>query len=375
MRHIRIAEQALRASAEPSSQHYVCRSCLAHATRQLHTTSGRRAEVPFYKKMTNMLFGDKKADNSKQRSREGSARTSKAKAGVEITTPTIRPLGKRKINGSLYETARRYDPTTEKYYLPSSTWDGLERVGGEKWAKKRLDMGEQYTGFLRKQKVELNNRQWQRLLHNAAIEVVALRQAGRSVYEVCNAHSGENFLGRTAKARLSQELDGTIRVHFASPEDQSAVLEGITATGTNVESSVVGPEELNQIEASVIEVDWVDVKLQDPEIKLAILKRAMQLSGKRLPDIQMNNASTLSDLYEAFKVKEKSKRLHEAPQVEQLAQTLPNVTVHKSRRTPVHKERQIGRWKVIEEELEMRDLPIFGSRWVNGKEGQRLLEK
>lgn len=101
----------------------------------------------------------------------------------------------------------------------------------------------------------------------------------------------------------------------------------------------------------------------------------MQLSGKRIPDIQLNNATTLGHIYDAFRTKEKAKKLAHAPQLEELAQTLPNVTVYKTRRTPVHKEKQIGRWKVIEEELSTRDLPIFGSRWQNAKEGLRLHEK
>lgn len=101
----------------------------------------------------------------------------------------------------------------------------------------------------------------------------------------------------------------------------------------------------------------------------------MQLSGKRIPDIQLNNAKTLGDIYNAFKTKERAKKLAHAPELQELAKTLPNVTVYKSRRTPVHKEKRIGRWKVIEEELAVRDLPIFGSRWQNSKEGLRLQER
>lgn len=39
---------------------------------------------------------------------------------------------------------------------------------------------------------------------------------------------------------------------------------------------------------------------------------------------------------------------------------VPNVTVHNKRQTPVDKEMAVGRWKVIEEELVQRGLPIVG---------------
>jgi hypothetical protein len=101
----------------------------------------------------------------------------------------------------------------------------------------------------------------------------------------------------------------------------------------------------------------------------------MQLTGKRIPDIKAANAKTLEDLYNAVKVKEKPKKLAQMPEVQEIAQTIPNVKVYPSRRTPVHKEKVIGRWKVIEQELLRRDLPVFGSRWVNAKEGLRAHER
>ena len=42
---------------------------------------------------------------------------------------------------------------------------------------------------------------------------------------------------------------------------------------------------------------------------------------------------------------------------------LPNVRVMGRRETPVDRERVVGRWKVIEEELKRRDLPVLGRGW------------
>ena len=39
-----------------------------------------------------------------------------------------------------------------------------------------------------------------------------------------------------------------------------------------------------------------------------------------------------------------------------------NVVVHPRRETPVDKEKEVGRWKVIVKELEKRQLPIPGRR-------------
>jgi hypothetical protein len=42
--------------------------------------------------------------------------------------------------------------------------------------------------------------------------------------------------------------------------------------------------------------------------------------------------------------------------------TLPNVTIHSRRQTPIDKEKSVGRWKVIEKELKKRGLPVTGHR-------------
>lgn len=39
------------------------------------------------------------------------------------------------------------------------------------------------------------------------------------------------------------------------------------------------------------------------------------------------------------------------------------MTVQTSRRTSIDKHKEVGRWKVIEDELTQRGLPVTGSRW------------
>lgn len=71
----------------------------------------------------------------------------------------------------------------------------------------------------------------------------------------------------------------------------------------------------------------------------------------------------------------KAKKLAEEIENKQLFQSLPNVKVFPRRVTPIDKEKMMGRWKVIREELERRGLPVIGTanidnaiekKWVTG---------
>lgn len=96
------------------------------------------------------------------------------------------------------------------------------------------------------------------------------------------------------------------------------------------------------------------------------MKRAMQLTGKRIPDPAVSNVRTLADLYNVLKIKEKPKKLTQDPKMERL-KTMNNVQVHATRRTPVHKDKEVGRWKIIEDELKLRNLPVFGTNYAGAK--------
>lgn len=143
MRRVRVASEALRLATEPSRQPYVCRSCMAQAARQFHTTSQRDAEVPFYQRMRETIFGKKTPEKKQKSSGEASSE--------EVSPEELREqyLQRKTVtqNGVEYEVARRVDPAKRKDYLQATTWDGLERVGSRKWAKARADQGEKYEGY------------------------------------------------------------------------------------------------------------------------------------------------------------------------------------------------------------------------------------
>jgi len=97
-------------------------------------------------------------------------------------------------------------------------------------------------------------------------------------------------------------------------------------------------------------------------IKTQIVKRIMQMTGHRIPDPAISNARTIGDLYNPLKTREPAKKLVDTPELTKVNQNAPNVIVHSRRRTTIHKEKAIGRWKIIEDELIARDLPIPARR-------------
>lgn len=100
---------------------------------------------------------------------------------------------------------------------------------------------------------------------------------------------------------------------------------------------------------------------------IKVAKRITQLTGCRIPDPVISSASTVANLYDAVKAKEKPQKLAEMPEVQQLNSELPNVQIHRRKRSMITKEKEVGRWKLIEAELNARDLPVTGTRHPQGK--------
>ena len=82
----------------------------------------------------------------------------------------------------------------------------------------------------------------------------------------------------------------------------------------------------------------------------------------------------MADLYNVLITPEPPKKLARTAEMRLLSENAPNVQVHSKRQTPIHKEKAVGRWKLIEEELIARDLPVTGSKW-KGKNPKILLSR
>ena len=87
----------------------------------------------------------------------------------------------------------------------------------------------------------------------------------------------------------------------------------------------------------------------------------MQLTGIRIPDCAIQNIGTVKQLLAALKEKPKATKLAQVLTVNDQLKKLPNVQLMATRYTPISKEKENGRWKVIVKELKERDLPITGT--------------
>ncbi|KAF2167057.1 hypothetical protein M409DRAFT_22493 [Zasmidium cellare ATCC 36951] len=364
MRNVRAASQALRLAGDPSRQQYVCRACLAQASRHFSTSPKSPADEPWWKRMRESVFGSEKSKKAEQ------SREDKRKKKLEDVSQRKKGELEQKVGarGKEYVIADVVDTYTHKDYVSSQTWDGLEKIGSEEWVRKRADMGEQYQGFLTRKQSQLTNSQWQRLLHQITVEVLALKNAGRDVLDVCKARKE----GESPKiANVTVEVnEGVPTLKFEKDADQQAVLSAIEDVGSEPVNEQNLQQELRNATMSTAElpenIRWMAFGLEDSNMKLAILKRAMQLTGKRIPDPALSNVRTLTDLYNALMIKEKPKKLTQDPKLEPL-KAMGNVQVHATRRTPVHKDKEVGRWKIIEDELKLRNLPVFGTNYAGAK--------
>ena len=82
----------------------------------------------------------------------------------------------------------------------------------------------------------------------------------------------------------------------------------------------------------------------------------------RFPDPTIGKLDTPGDVLKFLKLKPKPKKLAESLLARPDLMALPNVEIFDRRHTPIDKEQEVGRWKVIERELTKRGLPVTGHR-------------
>lgn len=90
------------------------------------------------------------------------------------------------------------------------------------------------------------------------------------------------------------------------------------------------------------------------------MKRINRLTGTPIPDHVIHNATSVSWLVSSMVKNKGTQKLFDSLSADGKLEKLPNVTVMGRRETPVDKEMQVGRWKLIEAELKRRDLPVLG---------------
>ncbi|KAK3672989.1 hypothetical protein LTR78_007100 [Recurvomyces mirabilis] len=353
MRASRPAEQALRLATSSASQKYVCRACRAQAARQFHTSVPRPAQVPLYQRLRDTLFGSKQSQEAEKgrgekqvqrREEEQQQSSSQEDGALEVV------VGR---DGQEYEVAAVVDPTLAKNYIQAMSWEGLERIGSEEWVKRRADQGEQYVGFIPKKDIKLTPKQWKIVLSDIMADILALKRAGRSVDQVLHPNvqeqgtANETWTPDSGLPSFSITKQQSLRV-VANERQYRGTL------GRRSKRSTIAP--------------IGDVSLHDPAIKLALHKIILRVSGRRISDAALNSSHTLSDLYSHLTAKTKSPSLARAPEIRRLkATSAANVSFVPRKVTMIDREKQVGRWKVIEEELVARGLPVTGSRFQGAK--------
>ena len=94
----------------------------------------------------------------------------------------------------------------------------------------------------------------------------------------------------------------------------------------------------------------------------------MQLTGTRITDPDISSISTPRALLIHLVKKPKPKKIAEALQQSNAVVHLPNVQILNRRYGPIDRDDEIGRWKVIKQELEQRGLPITGRLFMTPRE-------
>lgn len=95
----------------------------------------------------------------------------------------------------------------------------------------------------------------------------------------------------------------------------------------------------------------------------------MQFTGVRISDPAIQDIKSAKALLGYLVKKPKPKKLAETLLGNEAFTSIPNVKIMARRYTPIDKEKQIGRWKVIEKELIKQGLPVTGGQprpWKHG---------
>ncbi|KZF22877.1 hypothetical protein L228DRAFT_247284 [Xylona heveae TC161] len=260
-------------------------------------------------------------------------------------------------------------------YEPATTWDGLESVGGfGHWWKENWDPAHKFQGFMPSERLD-SRAALASALYRAVVEIFTLQGAGRPVSDVCNIRD-DGVIGEYWRVQLDPSADGqTVAISYPNEHIRDDILKA-TIPSKPVEEVVEAEQEAESShstipaaseQTSILEervaawgTQWFSIPLHDRSIKFTIIKRVMQLTGVRIPDPTIQHVNTLGALLNNLAAAPKPRKLADALFAHEEMASLPNVKLSEHRVTPIDKERDLGRWKLIERELRARGLPVTG---------------
>ena len=200
------------------------------------------------------------------------------------------------------------------------------------------------------------NREFRTLLGLNIADVVSSFH-GQPVLRLQNREEVIQCLTRASAEVLNLERDGS--------EDLNCLYADLSKNQKNTTESFRHPSPTGAIEHQDLATFHVSSSPPLNGLPLTttkIVKRFQQLSGYRIPDPVISKSKTWELLIDtvAKDVGPKPKNLAETLMMKETLTSLPNLKIMDRRETPVDKEKEVGRWKVIEAELEERGLPVLG---------------
>ncbi|KAI1405092.1 ribosomal subunit 39S-domain-containing protein [Hypoxylon fuscum] len=254
--------------------------------------------------------------------------------------------------------AERLDQVSDPNYVPAMTADGLETVGGVgRWWDKPDHWSNDFASFRPSEKV-VDPALLEASVRRAVVEAFALRQAGRQDELVSTWPSGTvEELRRIVQVGIGVAEDGVVSLN-GNVDD---VIESLNWNDETPSASLQPSAEEAQKYKETWDQGWKTISLSEPRIKFAVTKRIFQLTGQLVPDHQLSSIADVGSLLRAVQKPPKPKTLtQEIQEHRQDLVQLPNVSVAAKRITRGDREKAVGRFKLVEEELKKRDLPLEG---------------
>ncbi|XXG95350.1 hypothetical protein Hte_001612 [Hypoxylon texense] len=263
--------------------------------------------------------------------------------------------------------AERSDEVSDPNYVPAMSADGLDTVGGlGNWWDKQDHWSNDFVGFKPSQKVT-DPAVIEACVRRAVVEAFALRQAGREDELVRAWPIRGDQLDRLMEIAIHVGENGAVSL----AGDVSIVLEALDRKGEpsiTDESTTKGSLDKSAPSAEKAQKykdvwghDWKAASLSDPYIRFAVTKRIFQLTGQLVLDNQLSSITDVRSLLRLVQKPPKPKTVtQEIQERRQDLVQLPNVSVATKRLTRGDREKAVGRFKLIEEELKKRDLPLVG---------------
>ncbi|KAK0644196.1 hypothetical protein B0T16DRAFT_447920 [Cercophora newfieldiana] len=284
------------------------------------------------------------------------------------------------------QQAVRSDDVTDPTYSPATNADGLEEVGGlDGWWDNPEHWGpsKNYSGFGPVDKVT-DPAVLEVLTKQAVVEAITVVALTKDIAEATN---------------MMVDLEGEDQATVANTEiiagpmgtawfRDKKTLEGIQmllkrAGQTQTETSgpyIPSPEEAKEMIKSWGS-GWKATRIEDPFVKFYTTKRIQKLTGHVIPDGKLVGVDTIGALVARIVKPPKAKKLVEDIKAKGDLLELPNVHVYPRRITPVDKQNMVGRWKIIERELQKRGLPVLGTGgyrktrekiWIRGAKTSKM---